>query len=320
MNFDTPLRFEPLFMERVWGGRELERFGRKLPAGKALIGESWELVDRPEAQSVVSGGDFAGLTLHELWMKWREPIFGFSKSSVERFPLLIKLLDARERLSLQVHPPASVAASLGGEPKTECWYILDAEPGAEIYAGLRRGVRREDFENALHSGDVERLAHRFPAREGDAIFIPSGRVHAIGAGTVILETQENSDTTYRVFDWNRLGLDGKPRELHIKESLASINFEDFEPGPVAAREGVLVKNELFCLERLRVGAGEALMPFQRDAGKFVLVFVLSGSAQFGEEHLRRHDLVLLPAAARCDFRAGPQGVDVLRISSGEGPA
>lgn len=305
-------------MERVWGGRELARFGRALPENGAPIGESWEIVDRPEAQSVVSSGPFQGKTLHDLWTAHREPIFGKGHEGSDRFPLLIKLLDARERLSLQVHPPASVAPSLGGEPKTECWYLLDAAPDAVIYAGLRRGVTRQQFESALEAGAVEPLVHRFPAKTGDCVFIHSGRLHAIGAGTVILETQQNSDTTYRVFDWNRLGLDGKPRELHIRESLASIDFADFEPGPVKAGEGVLIENELFCLERLSVSAEEVLQPVSRIPGQFALLFVLDGGASFGGERLARNDLVLIPAAAAGPLRAGSEGVGLLRISAGCG--
>ena len=145
------------------------------------------------------------------------------------FRLLIKILDARDKLSLQVHPPAGQAAELGGEPKTEMWYIAEAAPGAELYVGLKRGVTRAEFEQKIKAGTVAECFHRVACEPGDAMFLPSGRVHALGAGLVIFEIQQNSDTTYRVFDWNRLGLDGKPRELHIPQSLASIDFNDFEP-------------------------------------------------------------------------------------------
>src|SRR5262249_1256969 len=143
--------------------------------------------------------------------------------------------DAEDKLSLQVHPPSDVAAELGGEPKTELWYITDAVPGAELYVGLNRGVTREEFEGKIRDGTVAECFHRIPVKPGDAMFLPSGRVHAIGAGLVLFEVQQNSDTTYRVFDWNRLGLDGKPRALHVPQSLASINFKDFEP-PLLPRD------------------------------------------------------------------------------------
>ena len=142
---------------------------------------------------------------------------------------MIKILDAREKLSLQVHPPAGKAAELGGEPKTEMWFIADAAPGAELFVGLKRGVTRAEFEKKISEGSVAECFHRIPVHAGDAMFLPSGRVHAIGAGLVIFEIQQNSDTTYRVFDWNRVGLDGKPRELHVAQSFASIDFNDFEP-------------------------------------------------------------------------------------------
>ena len=131
-----------------------------------------------------------------------------------------------------IRPPAK-AAELGGEPKTEMWFIADAAPGAELFVGLKRGITRAEFEKKVRTGDVAECFHRVPVRAGDAMFLPSGRVHAIGAGLVIFEIQQNSDTTYRVFDWNRVGLDGKPRELHVAQSLASIDFNDFEPALAA---------------------------------------------------------------------------------------
>ena len=134
-----------------------------------------------------------------------------------RFPLLCKILDAREKLSLQVHPPARVRHL--GDPKTEMWYIADAAAGAELFVGLQRGITRAAFERAIHAGRVAECFHRIPVQAGDTMFLPSGRVHAIGAGLVIFEIQQNSDTTFRVYDWDRVGLDGKPRELHVAESL-----------------------------------------------------------------------------------------------------
>jgi mannose-6-phosphate isomerase len=158
-----------------------------------------------------------------------------------RFPLLFKILDAQERLSMQVHPPPEVAAHLGGEPKTEMWYFLDATLGGDIYAGLRQGVTHTDFESALKNGTVIDLVHRFAVHAGDTMFIPSGRVHAIGSGNLLIEVQQNSDTTYRVFDWNRLGLDGQLRTLHVDESLQSINFTDYEPDVARAHGEMLVQ-------------------------------------------------------------------------------
>jgi mannose-6-phosphate isomerase len=231
------LRFKPVFKERVWGGRNLERlYGKTLPPN-VPIGESWEISDRPGDVSVVEGGPLAGRDLRWLMENHATDLLGPARSLNGRFPLLIKILDAQEDLSLQVHPPAPRAAELKGEPKTEMWFITDARPDAALYVGLRHGVSREEFTRRIADGSVANCFHRHAVRAGDAMFLPSGRVHAIGGGNVIFEIQQNSDTTYRVFDWNRVGLDGNPRELHVEKSLASIDFEDFEAA-LATRETV----------------------------------------------------------------------------------
>ncbi len=229
-----PLQFEPILKERIWGGHRLLRDYSKPARPDQLIGESWEITDRPQGVSVIKNGPLAGRDLRWLMQYHRDEMLGHGRSvaSQTRFPILCKILDAEQRLSLQVHPPASVADELGGEPKTELWFIAQAEPGAELYVGLRRGVTRDMFERKIADGTVMDCFHRLPVQRGDVMFLPSGRVHALGAGLVIFEIQQNSDTTYRVFDWNRLGLDGRPRELHIPQSLASIDFEDIEPGLV----------------------------------------------------------------------------------------
>jgi mannose-6-phosphate isomerase len=228
-----PFVFEPRFKERIWGGRKLQSlYGKLLPNG-VPIGESWEITDRPGDVSVIANGPLAGKDLRWLMEAEAANLLGSARAYAGRFPLLIKLLDSQEKLSLQVHPPAEKAASLGGEPKTEMWYVAAAEPGAELYVGLKHGVTRQEFERKVQSGEVADCFHRVQVKRGDTMFLPSGRVHAIGAGLVIFEIQQNSDTTYRVFDWNRTGPDGKPRELHVAKSLASIDFQDFEPALAA---------------------------------------------------------------------------------------
>ncbi len=259
-----PLTFNPIFKERVWGGREIEKlYGKKLPPGK-LIGESWEISDRPGDETIIANGKLAGKSLRWLMENHACELLGDANPASEnRFPLLIKILDAREKLSLQVHPPASKAAELGGEPKTEMWFIADAAPEASLYVGLKRGVTRAEFEKKISDGSVADCFHRIPVKPGDTMFLPSGRVHAIGEGLVIFEIQQNSDTTYRVFDWNRLGLDGKSRELHIAQSLASIDFNDFEPklaggnhtGDDKIKSRSLVSERLFNVENLEMKAG-----------------------------------------------------------------
>src|SRR4051812_146413 len=224
-----PLTIHPIFQERIWGGRKLESlYGKKLPPGK-VIGESWEISDRADANSVVANGPLTGRSLADLMASHREAIMGRARSPEGRFPLLIKLLDAQDNLSLQVHPPQHLAADLGGCAKTEMWYVSAAEPGALLYAGLRHGVTPEQFADKTRNGTVAECFHQLPVHEGDSLFLPSGRVHALGKGLVIFEFQQNSDTTYRVFDWNRVDASGKPRQLHVEESLQCIDFEDFEP-------------------------------------------------------------------------------------------
>lgn len=258
-----PLFFQPRFQERVWGGRNLARlYGKPLP-GTGPIGESWEISDRPGNLSLVTNGSFAGRDLRWLMDHHLPGLLGNARPLDGRFPLLIKLLDAQETLSLQVHPPARLATELGGEPKTEMWYVADAAPGAELFVGLKRGVTRIEFERRIQDGSVANCFHRVAVQAGDVMFLPSGRVHAIGAGLVLFEIQQNSDTTYRVFDWNRVGLDGKPRELHIAQSLASIDFDDLEPGLVTSgfdddaglRTRMLVRDPLFCVQEIRAVAG-----------------------------------------------------------------
>ncbi len=229
-----PLLFNPIFQERIWGGRNIQKlYGKPLPAD-VPIGESWEISDRPEAQSEIINGPLAGKTLHWLMEHHGRDLMGDACALNGRFPLLVKILDAREKLSLQVHPPAAKGKALNGEAKTEIWYIAKAERGAELYVGLRKGVSRAEFERKIKDGTVATCFHRVPVREGDAMFLPSGRVHAIGSGLVIFEIQQNSDTTYRVFDWNRVDAKGKPRQLHVAESLECIDFDDFEPESVRA--------------------------------------------------------------------------------------
>jgi mannose-6-phosphate isomerase len=252
------LRFQPLYQERVWGGRALESaLGRALPAG-APIGESWEIVDRREAQSIVEGGPWAGQSLRRVLAQHSAAIMGPAWPAGKPFPMLVKWLDCRERLSLQVHPPAAVADELKGEPKTENWYIAHSVPGAELLVGLRRGVTRAQFEQAIADGTLEACVHHFNVAAGDSILVHSGQVHAIDAGNLILEIQQNSDTTYRVFDWGRAGLDGLPRPLHIAQSLRSIDWEDFEPAPVRAAptSGVIADCAEFRIRRVVLGAGE----------------------------------------------------------------
>jgi mannose-6-phosphate isomerase len=300
-----PLTFKPILKERVWGGRKLQRlYGKPLPDA-APIGESWEISDRPDDVSVIANGPLAGRDLHWLMENHATELLGEKHRATSRFPLLIKILDAHEKLSLQVHPPPDKAAQLGGEPKTELWYVADAVPGAEIFVGLKKGVTRTEFEKKIADGTVADCFHRVVVEKGDVMFLPSGRVHALGAGLVIFEIQQNSDTTYRVFDWNRKGLDGKPRELHIPQSLASINFNDFEPRLIQSKYSrnpvlkvrYLVDDPLFRVDACMVKRGGRF--HLRSDGVQVLA-VLNGQLSVGKDEtgvqLAPGQFVLLPAS------------------------
>lgn len=302
-----PLVFQPIFKERLWGGRTLETlYGKRLPAD-LMVGESWEIADRPGDVSVIAEGPLAGRDLRWLVETQREALLGSARLVNGRFPLLIKILDARETLSLQVHPPAQVATRLNGEPKTELWYLADAQPGAELFAGLRRGVTRALFEEKLQAGAVADCFHRVPVRSGDAMFVPSGRVHAIGRGCTIFEIQENSDTTYRVFDWNRVAPNGQPRELHVAASLQSIDFNDVEPGLIEQKvtqeaSGVvrpLVSHDLFEVEVRRLAESAS---WDCPAPGAVILALLAGRLRVADDAqpvtLRPGQFCLIPASLR----------------------
>ncbi|MBA2433150.1 MAG: class I mannose-6-phosphate isomerase [Chthoniobacterales bacterium] len=311
-SLSRPLRFQPLFMERIWGGRRLATlYGKSLPPN-VPIGESWEIVDRPEAQSVVADGPWRGRTLHDLWQHERLSVFG-EVTDAPRFPLLLKLLDAREKLSLQVHPPAEIAHKLGGEPKTEFWYIADTTPSAELFVGLKKTSGRAELDQALANGTAEEHVHRIPVRAGDAMFLPSGRMHAIGAGNVIVEIQQNSDTTYRVFDWNRLDAEGKPRQLHIAESMRAIDFEDHEPGLITPAGESLLRDPLFNIDKWTLTTARAAAA----PGSFAILACLAGELSCAGIRIKPGGFLLLPACLE-DRGVHPvaAGTTLLRITIG----
>jgi mannose-6-phosphate isomerase len=298
-------------MERIWGGRKLaELFGKKLPATKR-IGESWEVVDRPGAQSVVANGPLKGKTLHNLWMQDRQSIFGDVRDA-PRFPLLIKLLDAQEKLSLQVHPPENVAAKLGGEAKTESWYVAASDPAAEIFVGFKRRITREHFVQSLRAGSAADDVHSIKVKAGDAMFLPAGRLHAIGGGCVLLEIQQNSDTTYRVFDWNRLDpATGRPRQLHLEQALGCIDFNDLAPRLVEPKGELLVRHELFELQKWNLDSPREIIP----PAQFAIVFCLSGKLSCADVDLGPGDLFLVPASLE-DRQVHPRtdATSILRVT------
>ncbi len=306
---DDFIAFLPIPMERVWGGRDLaEILGRTLPDGPP-IGESWEIVDRVEAQSVVVNGAWKGRTLADIRRQYTAELLGPEVQPGQPFPILVKWLDCQERLSLQVHPPAAVAGDLGGEPKTENWYVAAARPDASLIVGLKHGVSEDDFTKALSEERLESCVHRFPVAAGDSILVESGRLHAIDGGNLILEIQQNSDTTYRVYDWGRVGLDGKPRSLHVEPSLRSIDFNDFEPEPLRQPQGDCVLAE--CKEfRIRqfMNVTDAERLVELPAGMAQLIHAIKGAITIGEQPLKMGDSALVPYVKKVTLRLTPGAI------------
>ncbi|MGD9853884.1 MAG: type I phosphomannose isomerase catalytic subunit, partial [Planctomycetaceae bacterium] len=265
-------------------------------------------------QSVVLHGEFAGKTLSELVQRQNLPLFGRHAGRTQ-FPLLVKFLDASDVLSVQVHPDDQLAKEFDPTEngKTEAWVIVDAAPGSELFVGFRRGVTEDELRAALRNGTVASLLHRIPVKAGDCVYVPAGTVHAIGAGVLLAEIQQYSDLTFRLFDWGRVGSDGRPRELHIESALRCIDFhrgpvEPIEPTPLESDHQLeeLVRSPHFVLRRHRA-LEEFSMP-QDD--RFHVLLSLSGSGRLncGADRIEmpRGQSVLLPAA-RPDVVINPSG-------------
>jgi mannose-6-phosphate isomerase len=224
MNTIYPLRFNPVYKDYIWGGTRIPRlFNRSLSGG--LCAESWEISTHPDGMTVIANGPLAGKTLLDLLPEHKTALLGTAARGGD-FPLLIKLIDARDTLSVQVHPGTASAAAVKGDPKTEMWYFLDAAKGAQVYCGFKPGTSRAEFLEAMKNKTADGVLQSIPAEKGGAVYVPGGRVHAIGAGCLILEIQQNSNTTYRIYDWDRPGADGRPRELHIEKALQVIDWDD----------------------------------------------------------------------------------------------
>ena len=328
-----PLRFEPIFQRYVWGGRRLgEVFNKDI--GGSSAAESWEVVDHGDAQSVVREGDFSGWSLNQLISKFGNEILGSELFSAitnkglpetlrSRFPLLLKFLDANRNLSVQVHPDDEMGASLTPPDlgKTEAWYVMHAEPKAKIFAGLKTGVSKDEFRSAIKCGDVESILHRFTPAKGDCVFIPAGTIHAIGAGLLIAEIQQASNTTFRVYDWGRVGVDGAPRPLHIK---SSIEATDFTGGPVVPQIPISIAGtpwvRLVTCEKFEMNRAFMTEPFKVGGdGRCRILAVTQGSLQISGDPcarpLRLADTALLPAClGETAVEPGAGGVELLEIS------
>jgi mannose-6-phosphate isomerase len=307
---DQPLEFYPIYKETIWGGRVLETMlGKALPAG-VRIGESWEISGVQNDQSVARTREFSGKTLVRILHDNSEKLLGSTIRNTEEFPLLYKLIDAHDRLSVQVHPSDADAHANGWGPfgKTECWYIVNAEPGAKIVAGFKKGVSKDDVASAVQDATLTDLLQFHDIAAGDMIFIPAGTVHAICSNTVIYEVQQTSNVTFRLYDWGRLDSEGKSRPLHVRESLqvldtkwhdsytiAPVPVETFENGSRTMR----IACRYFALEEYRFSCpGVVTLP---DRNSFAAIMVLDGSITTGGTrriNLTKGQSALLPAAMR----------------------
>lgn len=316
-----PLRFRPLFRRYLWGGRKLgEALGK--PIGpEPDYAESWEIVDRGNDQSVVASGSLAGETLRSIVGQHGAELFG-TGARPAAFPLLFKFLDCQRVLSVQVHPDDAGGAKLDPPDlgKTEAWIILQAEPGSVVYAGLKRGFDRAALEREVNRGTTELCLHRFEPQVGDCLFIPAGTVHALGAGLLVAEIQQASDTTFRLFDWNRTDSQGQPRPLHVEQALATI---DYERGPVTPQKPAatsrphverLVACDKFNIDRWRFGARQRV----NGDGKMHLLAVLEGAAIIEseglEQPLARGETMLVPASCETYARAAAGETTMLDIT------
>ncbi len=313
----TPFRLEPLLVGKPWGGQRLARLGRTLPADQ-LVGESWDLVDLdssvtdvPDAVSRVQGGDFDGALLHEVVAAHPHELLGAGFSAASRFPLLVKHIDAREHLSVQVHPtPELVAAMPGAHLKTESWVVVEANPGSMLMMGLAPHATPDALERALGTPEVAGLLNRVPARVGDVHHVPPGVVHALGAGVMVAEVQSPSDTTFRLYDW-AVEYGRAPRDLHTAESLASVlaawDANLTPPDPVTT-DGLVVDTDLYRISRHRTSTARRVEVASRNTA--AVVVVLSGRLRIPDlgRPLERSELAVLPACWSGDMITGAGSV------------
>ncbi len=322
-----PLVFESIYKEKIWGGKNLKKYLNKNIEDSKKTGEVWEVADHFEDTSVILNGELKGKTLNEVLTEYGRDLLGLKpdKKYLKKFPLLIKFIDANDKLSVQVHPNDEYAnKNENGEfGKTEMWYIVHAKSGAKLISGLRAGITKKEFKKELENNQLEDTFNYIDVKTGDVVFIPSGRVHAIMPGLVINEIQQNSDITYRVFDWGRVGFDGKPRDLHIKKSLDVINFNDFSPGVSKIHYSyfgtnimsILVKCLYFQVEKYILNEKFAL---QSDKSSFNIISIIDGYGMLNWEKkeikLNKGDTVLIPACVT-SFTIYPQPVMTIIKSS-----
>ncbi len=313
-----PLTFEPYLRPQVWGGRRLAELGKALPPG--TFGEAWEISAHPHHVSLVAEGPLRGRSLAELWAAMPRALYGSHRTPPTRFPLLVKFLDCEQLLSVQVHPTDELARELAVDEagKTEAWIVLAAGPEARIYAGLKPGVSRQQLVEQLRDVGIADCLHSFRPKAGDCLFLPAGTVHAVGGGVLMAEIQQSSDATFRLFDWNRSGADGRARPLHVEQALLAIDWQigpvnPLEPQPLAGLPAGVEGEELlrcrhFELDRYRPSAAFR----QPLAGQLSLWLVLEGSAHlscdatgYGRTFQRGESLLIPADAAPLDWEPMP---------------
>ncbi len=308
MAYLYPMIFEPVLKSYLWGGRNLARLGRALPP-TGVVAESWEIAGHEDGTTPVANGPYAGRLLTEVHRALGLALIGERNAWAQargKFPLLVKLLDAAQPLSVQVHPDDDYALAHEGNElgKTEMWVVLHAEPGAELILGVTAGTTPEAFRAGILEGRLEPFLHRVPVQAGDHVCVPAGTLHAILGGLLIVEIQQNSNTTYRVYDWNRVDAAGRPRPLHVDKALDVINFAQVAPGIcppllVAAGDGVrrweLCRNRYFVTERVELAPG-AVVRGCCDGTTLEIWGVLAGRAAIGAVTLDAVRFALLPAA------------------------
>jgi mannose-6-phosphate isomerase len=320
-----PLKFRPIYKHYIWGGQNLRSMGKTIDDDE-IVAESWEISDHGNDMSVVLNGSLKGKTLRDLIEQFGEDLC--PETLTGRFPILIKYIDANRRLSVQVHPDDDYARVNEGPQelgKTECWYVLEAQPGAELVVGMKRGVTRKIFRDMIDSGNIEDGIHSLPVSKGDFVYIKSGTVHAIMEGILICEIQENSDSTYRLYDWGRVGNDGKPRPLHLEKAMDVITFvpeeeyEQFMSGilipydkKTTNRTHELVRGSFFNIDLLHYRHDVILY---QDHAHFNTINLIEGECDLtwsgGSLSLRRGDTVLIPRPVE-EFTLKTDNIKALR--------
>lgn len=298
MSTVSPIKLQPSFKDYLWGGTKLKTmYGKQ--SDFDIVAESWELSAHKDGQSTVVGGEFDGLCLVDYLDRVGKDVLGTRAARFDYFPLLIKFIDAKGDLSVQVHPDDDYALKNEGEyGKTEMWYILDAKEGAGIYYGVKKDCTKEELQNAIEQNKIEDVLRFVPCKKGESYFIPAGTIHAIGAGLLIAEVQQNSNVTYRVYDYNRVGADGKPRELHTEKALTVSNLTPMKDEKEKNKEIIpsgtktlLSSCSYFEAVKLNIDGQYKLIPND----SFVCVFIIEGSGEIDGMPFNKFDTFFVPA-------------------------